>query len=88
MCARVNQNGNKVNKENAAPIRQRHVPQPSRRGRELARGDGDLLAEEGVRGVVVTVFYDDRRYMVRQVNVAGSDLALMGAKLLQLATED
>lgn len=41
-----------------------------------------------MRGVVVTVFYDDRRYMVRQVNVAGSDLALMGAKLLQLATED
>jgi hypothetical protein len=49
---------------------------------------GDLLSEEGVRGVVVTVFYEDRNYMIRQVNVMSSDLALLGAKLLRMAVDD
>lgn len=49
---------------------------------------GDLLAEENVRGVMVTMFYKDRTYKIRQLNVSQSDLALIGAKLLRLAAED
>lgn len=49
---------------------------------------GDLLAEEGVRGVVVTVFYEDRTYKIRQVNISQSDLALISAKLARLAADD
>ncbi len=49
---------------------------------------GDLLAEEGVRGVMVTVFYEDRTYKIRQINVSQGDIALIGARLLRLAAED
>lgn len=49
---------------------------------------GDLLAEENVRGVIVTVLYEDRTYKIRQLNVSQGDLALIGARLIRLAAED
>ena len=49
---------------------------------------GDLLSEENVRGVMVTVFYEDRTYKIRQLNVSQGDLALIGARLMRLAAED
>jgi hypothetical protein len=49
---------------------------------------GDLLAEENVRGVMVTVFYEDDTYKIRQLNVSQADIALIGARLIRLAAED
>lgn len=49
---------------------------------------GDLLAEENVRAVMVTVFYEDRTYKIRQLNVSQADIALIGARLIRLAAED
>ena len=49
---------------------------------------GDLLAEENVRGMILTVFYEDRTYKIRQINVSDSDIALIGARLLRLAADD
>jgi hypothetical protein len=47
----------------------------------------DLLSEKNVKGVVVTVFYKNRDYLIRHIGVRSSDLALLSAKLVRLATE-
>lgn len=58
------------------------------KGEDWRAAVGDLLAEEDVRGVIATVFYEDRTYKIRQINISQSDLALIGARLIRLAAED
>ena len=48
----------------------------------------DALSEADARGAIVTVFYEDRTYKIRQLNVSQGDLALIAARLLRLAAED
>ncbi len=48
----------------------------------------DALDDANARGAVVTVFYEDRSYKIRQLNISQSELALLSVRLARLAAED